>query len=317
MKRNIQKLEFYITNVCNLTCDNCNRFNDHNFRGHQLWRDYERDYEEWGRRLDVPGLVILGGEPLLNPSILDWIRGLNRCFGKNVQVLTNGTRLNRTPGLYEALADFRADGCWANWVGVSVHNRADLDRYLEEARVFLRGAIQEHHGRNACDHTGHPISHGADYTFVDANSVSVRLWIQDSFYPAAIHPAPPREENGSWQPGALTVYDNDPNLAHEACGFVQWKNYHMIRGRLHKCGPCVLMAEFDKQTPLDITEADRQIMRSYQGLSPWADDKTQHKFFKRLDRVIPQCKFCPTQVQMQNTTISARLKKTGSTGTFG
>jgi hypothetical protein len=317
MKRQIQKLEFYITNVCNLACPDCNRFNDHNFRGHQFWQDYEHDYQEWGRRLDVSGLVILGGEPLLNPSILDWIHGLNRCFGKNVQVLTNGTRLNKTPGLYEALAEFRADSYWTNWIGISVHNRADLDRMIQETRIFLRGDIQEHHGRQARDHTGYPISHGADYTFVDKNNVSVRLWIQDSFYPAAVHREPPREINGSWQPGALTVYNNDPVLAHEACGFVQWKNYHMIRGRLHKCGPCVLMAEFDEQNPLAISETDRHIMRSYQGLSPWADDKTQHKFFKRLDSVIPQCKFCPTQAEMQNTTIAARLKKKGSTGTFG
>jgi hypothetical protein len=77
------------------------------------------------------------------------------------------------------------------------------------------------------------------------------------------------------------------------------------------------MAEFDEQNPLARSETDRQIMRSYQGLSAWADEKTHHKFFKRLDSVIPQCKFCPTQAEMQNTTISARLKKKGSTGTFG
>jgi hypothetical protein len=317
MKRHIQKLEFYITNVCNLACPDCNRFNDHAFRGHQLWSDYELDYLEWGRKLDVGGLVILGGEPLLNPTICDWIRGINRCFGGNVQVLTNGTRLNKTPGLYDALAEFRGDNHWTNWIGISLHNVRDLDRCLAEVRQFLRGGVQEFHGRNARDHTGHPVSHGADYTFVDENAVAVRVWLQDSFYPAAIHRSAPQEVDGEWQPGALTVYNNDPQLAHEACGFVQWKNYHMIRGRLHKCGPCVLMAEFDEQMPLAISDQDRVVMRGYRPLSPWADDKTMHKFFKRLDSVIPQCKFCPTQAQMQNKTIAARLKKKGSIGTFG
>lgn len=316
MRRFIQKLEFYITNVCNLACPDCNRFNDHNFRGHQIWQDYEADYQEWGRKLDVPGLVILGGEPLLNPSILDWIRGLNRCFGRNVQVLTNGTRLNRTPGLYEALAEHN-DGYWANWVGISVHNRQEVDRYLDEAMRFLQGPIKEYHGKDALDHTGHPVSSGADYTFVDANLVQVRLWIQDHFYPAAIHRAPPSLVDGQWRPGEFTVYNSDPNLAHEACGFVTWKNYHMIRGRLHKCGPSVLMAEFDEQNPLAITPEDRQIMRSYRSLSAWDDEKTQHKWFKRLDRVIPQCKFCPTREHMQQQQIAAKLKKKGSTGTFG
>lgn len=315
-KRHVQKLEFYITNVCNLACPDCNRFNDHHFIGHQLWQDYEKDYEQWGQQLYADGLVILGGEPLLNPTICEWIRGINRCFGHNVQVLTNGTRLNRTPGLYDALVSHN-DGYYTNWIGISVHNTNDLDRHIEEAKKFLKGPLQEYHGKDACDHTGHPVSHGANYTFVDSNSVSVRLWLQDSFYPAAIHRQAPHEVNEEWQPGQLTVYNNDPALAHEACGFVQWKNYHMIRGRLHKCGPCVLMAEFDEQIPLAISDEDRVIMRGYRPLSPWADDKTMHKFFKRLDSVIPQCKFCPTREQMQNKTIFAKLKKAGSTGTFG
>ena len=317
MKKHIQKLEFYITNVCNLACPDCNRFNDHNFRGHQLWQDYEKDYEEWGRKLTVPAVVILGGEPLLNPTICDWIRGLNRCFDINVQVLTNGTRLNKTPGLYEALVEWSTDNFFANWVGISVHNRDDLARCIIEAQKFLRGRLRTYHGKEACDENGHPISYGADYTFMDANNIGVRLWLQDSFFPAAIHRTPPVQVNGEWRLGELTVYDSDPVLAHQACGFAQWKNYHMIRGRLHKCGPSVLMAEFDQQNPLAITDLDREILRSYEPLSPWADDKTTHRFFKKLDRPISQCKFCPTQVHMQAKKITAVLKKKGSTSSFG
>lgn len=315
MKRKVQKLEFYITNVCNLNCPDCNRFNDHHFRGHQLWQDYEKDYMQWGQKLSANGLVILGGEPLLNPTICDWIRGINRSFQHNVQVLTNGTRLNRTPGLYDTLVSYN-DGHYANWVGISVHNRQDLDRCIDEATRFLHGDIKEYHGKGARDHTGHPISSGADYTFIDSNMVAVRLWLQDSFYPAAIR-RDWIEIDGKLQPGKLRPFDSDPNLAHEACGFVQWKNYHMIRGKLHKCGPCVLMAEFDEQNPLDISDEDREIMRSYRALSAWDDEKTTHRFFKSLDRVIPQCKFCPTQKDMNNKTIAATLKKSGSTSTFG
>ena len=31
--------EFYITNVCNLSCNGCNRFNNYKFRGFQRWED--------------------------------------------------------------------------------------------------------------------------------------------------------------------------------------------------------------------------------------------------------------------------------------
>lgn len=316
-KRFIQKLEFYITNVCNLTCSNCNRFNDHDFRGWQKWSDYEADYQEWGRKLAVEGLVILGGEPLLNPSICDWIVGLNRCFGKNVQVLTNGTRLNHTPGLYEALIQEPADHHYANWIGISLHNENDLDRYFEEIQKFLRGQIRTYHGPETRDATGHLISYSANYTFMDDNNVAVRIWIQDNFYTAAIHRGPPEFVDGNLVPGKLQVFDNDPELAHRDCGFVQWKNYHMIRGQLYKCGPCVLIGEFDAQHRLDISEQDRALMNSYVPLSPWDDDKTTQSFFKNLDNPIPQCKFCPTQSQRKYEKIMAVRKGRNTTSSFG
>ena len=76
-KIKLDKVEFYITNVCNLTCDECNRFNNFSFKGWQRWQDYEAIYADWNSKLDIQQLVILGGEPLLNPSICEWITGIN------------------------------------------------------------------------------------------------------------------------------------------------------------------------------------------------------------------------------------------------
>lgn len=313
-RRFVQKLEFYITNVCNLTCHNCNRFNDHDFRGWQRWSDYEADYREWGRRLSVEGLVILGGEPLLNPTVLDWIRGINLAFDQGAQVLTNGTRLNHVRGLYETLASYR--GSVSNWIGISVHNMNDLDRYMQEAEKFLSGKVRIYRGKDCKGSQGEPISFGADYTLIDENSIAVRLWLQDNFWPASIRRQPPTWQEGKLVPGRLTLWNNDPERAHEACGFAQWKNYHMIRGRLHKCGPCVLMADFDRQQPLDISDEDREILNSYQPLSVWDYDAKADDFFAKIDDVLPQCKFCPVQEQMHSEKIFATLKTSGSESTF-
>lgn len=319
MHRYVQKLEFYITNVCNLACPNCNRFNNHDFRGHQLWNDYERDYQQWANILKVSGLVILGGEPLLNPSICDWITGLNRCFANTVQVLTNGTRLNKTAGLYDCLTQY-CDGMQTNWIGIHVHNTSDLQRQIVEVKKFLKGDICEYRRQldnHACDPiTRHHALFGADYTFVDENKVTVRIWVSNNFHNAAIHRSHPEQRHGQWQPGSLTVYDNDPDLAHENCSFAINKNYHMIRGRLHKCGPCVLLADFDRQHPLDISQQDRELMRSYRALSAWDEPDVMKAFFDNLDDAIPQCKFCPTRDQTRTETIFAVSKKSGSTSSF-
>ena len=103
----VANIEFYITNVCNLNCVNCNRFNNHDFSGYQKWSDYKEIYAQWSKHIRLQRVTILGGEPLLNPTILDWIDGINQLWGKTVQVLTNVTRLNHVPNLYDRMIKFR------------------------------------------------------------------------------------------------------------------------------------------------------------------------------------------------------------------
>ena len=85
-------VEFYITNVCNLTCRGCNRFNNYNFKGHQYWDDHAEEYEAWSKRLDLPRITIIGGEPTLNPDLEKWAMNLRRLWPDAViMVQTNGT----------------------------------------------------------------------------------------------------------------------------------------------------------------------------------------------------------------------------------
>jgi len=85
-------VEFYITNVCNLSCRGCNRFNDLNFKGHQRWADHALAYESWAKRLDLPRITIIGGEPTLNPDLELWAMNLRRLWPEAViMIQTNGT----------------------------------------------------------------------------------------------------------------------------------------------------------------------------------------------------------------------------------
>jgi organic radical activating enzyme len=85
-------VEFYITNVCNLTCRGCNRLNNYNFKGHQRWADHAVAYEAWSHRLDLPRITIIGGEPTLNPDLELWAKNLRRLWPQAViMIQTNGT----------------------------------------------------------------------------------------------------------------------------------------------------------------------------------------------------------------------------------
>jgi organic radical activating enzyme len=288
----LDKVEFYITNVCNLNCDQCNRFNDYKFAGWQRWSDYADVHRRWAELVDIKQIVILGGEPLLNPSINEWIVGLSDLWKRPVQILTNGTRLNHTPGLYETLLSWNPDPIVRkHWIGISVHNMADTDFYVQEARKFLRGEIQTS--------TDKASIYGADLALEDENGVKVHFWIQDNFYNAAIT----KNENGE-----LTLFNNDPEEAHKYCGFVQWKNYHFIRGTLNKCGPAPLFPEFDQQHPLSISSADRELINAYR---PYTIDQVEQQgtdILRKIDDVLPQCKFCPVPADMKYRQIHATLK---------
>ena len=294
----VDKIEFYITNVCNLTCNDCNRYNNYNFKGWQDWKDYKDIYAKWAKKIDIKHIVLLGGEPLLNPSICEWISGIKKLW-REVQIVTNGTHLNLVPGLYDAVEKTKS------WVQISIHNVNDIDKHFQNIRTFLKEPIRFSDDKNLLDHTGKSTTFGSDYGFRDGNGVQVSASIQDSFYNISI-----RAGNN----GNLTLHDNDPELAHKDCGFVKYKNYHFIRGRLYKCGPVALLPEFDQQFPLDISDEDRVLLNSYRPLS--IDDFEDHgaDFINNIDNVIDQCKFCPTT--FSNTQIFATNKNKNSIGSF-
>lgn len=302
----VPNVEFYITNVCNLTCKNCNRFNDYNFSGTQRWQDYEKTYQRWSEKVRLQKITILGGEPLLNPTILDWIDGINRLWKKRVQILTNGTRLNRVPGLYDRLVTSPDPNAhWVrNYIGVSLHNVNDRERCFEEIQKFLQGNITYHHVSDA-DNIDNSKTSGATHAFSDSNGVRIPIWEYTDFYQAAVH----RNANGK-----LTLYNNDPSLAHKYCGFAMYKCYHFIRGKLFKCGPVALFPEFDQQFNLDISEEDRTLLNSYSALSIDNFDQQGREFIASLDDEIPQCKFCP--VEQWNDPLFAVSKKTNSLSGF-
>lgn len=284
------KVEFYITNVCNLNCHRCNRFNDHHFKGWQHWSDFESTYEKWAEKINLSSIVILGGEPLLNPTIIDWITGLNRVWKKSVQILSNGTRLNSTPGLYEALNNTPDASGLKNFIGISLHNRNEIDWYLNEVQLFLKGKIVCHSDKTVLSEFGLSLTGGNDYLFRDENGVQIWLNWSDEFVDAAVHPG---------KNGKLTLHNNDVSLAHGACAFAQFKCYHFIKGKLYKCGPVALFPEFDQQHNLDISDQDRILLNSYQPLDIDEFDARAQQFLSTIDDPIPQCKFCPVNVKSE------------------
>jgi hypothetical protein len=281
----IDKLEFYITNVCNLTCSGCNRYNNYKFSGWERWADAEPILKKWAEKIDIRHPVILGGEPLLNPDIVDWIQGINRLWPDHsgVQVQSNGTRLDLVDGLYDVLQ-------YGNWIGISLHADEHREPLFARIRNFLKPPIIE--TENPAD----PI--GSRWQFVDVKKKYIHVWNNDHFVQSNII----EQANGRFG-----LYNSNPDVAHENCTYRRFKNYHMINGRIYKCGPVALMPQFDDQYSFDLSDEDREIMRGYRGLAVDEFDTCGQEFLDNIDNVIPQCKFCPESYEYQPITFS-RLK---------
>lgn len=279
----IDKIEFYITHVCNLTCSGCNRYNNYKFAGWENWDDYEPIFQRWAEKIDIVKPVILGGEPLLNPSINKWIEGIRRIWPNNYapQIQSNGTRIDLVDGLYDA--------CHAaqTWIGISLHMLDDREAIFNRIRNFLVHPIKETVDLSA--------THGSNCQFVDVNNVQVHVWLSDHFTQNNIMEGP----NGEFR-----LYNSDPVKAHDNCSFVKFKNYHFIDGKIHKCGPAPLMQMFDQQYPFDITDEDRALINSYRGLSIDEFDERGEEFFRTIDDPIPQCKFCPESYEYKKIQFS-------------
>lgn len=127
-------VEFYITNVCNLACRGCNRFNNYKFKGHQRWKTHAKIYEAWSKRLDIPRITILGGEPTLNPDIRLWATNLRRLWPKAViMIQTNGTYFK--PEFANYWTDYKVG------FGLSLHD-PNTAPVIKEQWKHLAGVIE-------------------------------------------------------------------------------------------------------------------------------------------------------------------------------
>lgn len=226
----------------------------------------------------------MGGEPLLNPTVVDWVRGLNQTFDAGIQILTNGTRLNKVDGLYDAVAARHANGVVRNHIGVSLHNEEHFTELRDNIRSFLRGSIKEWGTIINKECPVRESNYGALYAARDSNGVLINMFQYTNFVTSAVYKID----------GKYRLHNSNVEQAHDNCGFVKYKSYHFIRGKMYKCGPVALFPEFDRQHHFDISEQDREILNAYKPLT--ADNIAEYgdEFFKNLDNPIPQCKFCPS-----------------------
>lgn len=328
--------EFYITNVCNLNCKNCNRFNNFNFTGHQLWKDYADLYREWAKKISIKWMAILGGEPTLNPSFIDWVKGLLELWpDTEISIISNGTHLDRHPELYDILKANRH----RMFLEITVHGDSWKPQIYQNIQNFVHGNIQKHYeskfvpvdqwqsSYNAVKDSSWPECNTPEdfsklpvdiqdecnnyhslgrQSWHDSNGVKILVINSDAFYPSSVRPSLDTQH--------VTFHNSDPSRAVEVC----YSKYchHFSRGQLSKCGVAGILPEFIDQFDVDISEANRQLIKSYRPATSDMSTNDLGLFLENLYQGDPidQCKFCPenliaTKFQAETKKIKLHRRK--------
>ena len=268
-KLTIPYAEFYITNVCNLSCPGCNRFNNYKFTGYQRWDTFKEIYKKWSQEVDIKSMAILGGEPTLNPTFLDWVNGINSLWPKSyLRIISNGFRIDKLPDLYTKLKKNPNINLW-----VGIHNVKHRREIIEKVKSFTIGP--------------HQIEFNSDNPYqqflivTDSNNVKIQVEYNWWFHQGAII------NTNAGQ----TLHNSDPIAAHNICHMKTC--HHFIEGKLYKCGVVALLPEYDRQHPLTLSDSDRKLMLSYSPLEVSDSLDRKINFINTLPNYIEQCKFCP------------------------
>lgn len=274
MKMQIQYVEFYITNVCNLSCDGCNRFNNHKFTGHQKWEKYKDIYFEWAKQLDIGSISILGGEPLYNPDYMKWLQGIQNMWpNSTLETVTNGYRLDQIDGLYSFVLKHKEKISLC----IGIHNKKNKQFIMNKVKSFLTAPLT------------YQIDNSNVYQqkikIVDANGVKVTVEYNWWFHQGALINLPDTNK--------FTLHNSDVDKAHNICHSKFC--HHFMDGKLYKCGAVALFPEFAQQHDMVLSVKDRKLMNNYRPMEITDSLEVKRTFIKNLSNSIPQCQFCPEE----------------------
>jgi organic radical activating enzyme len=266
-------LEFYITNVCNLTCDKCRSFNNFNFKGH-----YEFDREkmlQWSKLVKIDTIEILGGEPTLHPRLWEWVAGLRELWpDSNLQITTNGTHFKKMKDFHKQLIRYNCN------LQVSVHGNHFRKQLAKDVfETFGEITFTEFGLFGDSELTGSiwfKTDSGIDIEIQNGNNLQDICFIDNDF----------------------NLHNSDAKLAHENCGISRC--HHMIDNKIYKCSIVGLLPEFLRQQGKNTNK--------FSPYTPLEADTITQESFDNLKHAIPQCSICPEGNSYGQTT--SNLKKT-------
>jgi len=128
----VSHLEWHIAHSCNLTCESCIHFTNHNHNEIVSIEKLKEWYSLWNKKISPKNMILLGGEPLLNHDIVDivyltkemWTQPKNGSYS----ITTNGLLLEKYPKFPIALRDTKC------MLQISIHGNERTQQYYQRIK---------------------------------------------------------------------------------------------------------------------------------------------------------------------------------------
>ena len=100
-------LEYHVAHNCNLSCEQCSHYsNFHPTVPMPTPEETAEEYAAWSGRLRPGRFALLGGEPTLNPRLVEHVRLARKAWpDSDLMLVSNGLLLHRHPDLPRVLVD--------------------------------------------------------------------------------------------------------------------------------------------------------------------------------------------------------------------
>jgi organic radical activating enzyme len=265
----VEESVFYITNVCNLTCHNCETFNNKKFKGHFRWKDHQDDYQQWSRLVSFGLLNIHGGEPFTNPELLLWATELKKLWPScnNYTISSNGTLLKNNIELTKQLVQLG----WT--IDITIHDPIDYESINHTVLKIIKDF----------DHSVYQKNNETIYTDIISGKILISIIPEYYFY---------KSSNKFTRHGTVFMHRSDPEKAHAKCisGSTNPCRF-FVRGLLFKCPLTAISQDLIDQ--FSIEDEAATLLKEYKAASPYDSKDKLDSFFNTIFDPIKQCTLCP------------------------
>lgn len=261
-------LEMMVINSCNLSCQGCTTFSDLRHSGYVTWQQGREQLVPWLERIDLQAFGFMGGEPLMNPDIENWLIGLRDLLpDAQLRFITNGLLLERHWWIVDLLKS----------LGNTV---LKISHHVDDPRI--QSAID----RVLSSATWEPVTEfGINRWRLSDSSMRFQVSSPVQFF---------RTFRNSY--ANMAPHDNDPAEAFAMC--VQKRCPILHHGRLYKCGTAGLTEGILKRFGNPNIDAWNKYLGT--GIDVDCSDQLLDRFINNFGQPHAMCRQCPTPSDTQS-----------------